>query len=283
MQRMQLSISHCYPAAKPAGHAPHRARLVVPAQDFHAQSPFLLMAEDWFAPPAGFPTHPHRGMETVTFVLEGELAHRDHLGLHGVLHAGDVQFMTAGAGVLHSELPGPQGVHTLQLWLNLPAAQKMLGARYADRRLADTPEHQLDAAQVRVYAGRVGDVAQAHGSAWPLSLFDLRLAAGQSCELPLPAAERAFVYVLDGAARIGASDTPVPAQCVAWVARSPRAHEETGRLRVCATADLRALIFSSPVIDEPVAARGPFVMNTERELDQAFADYRAGRLTQRVQ
>jgi redox-sensitive bicupin YhaK (pirin superfamily) len=279
---MHLSISHSYPAAKPEGRAPHIARLVIPPADFAGQSPFLLMAEDWFAPPGGFPTHPHRGMETVTFVLEGELAHRDHMGSHGVLHAGDVQFMTAGGGVLHSELPGPQGVHTLQLWLNLPAAKKMLGARYADLRLTDAPLYRDGGTEIRVYAGRVGGVEQTHGSAWPLALFDLRLQAGQTFDLPLPAGDRTFLYVLEGAATIGASDALIAAQTVAWVARAPQALEGADELRVSAKSALRALIFSSPVIDEPVAARGPFVMNTEDELDQAYADYRAGRLTQAV-
>ncbi len=115
----------------------HRARLVVLPDNVAEHSPFLLMAEDWFAPPAGFPTHPHRGMETVTFVLAGELLHRDHTGGEGRLVAGDAQFMTAGGGVLHSEMPGPEGVRTLQLWLNLPARLKRTPAHYRDVRRVD--------------------------------------------------------------------------------------------------------------------------------------------------
>ena len=104
--------------------------MVIPPEDVAEHSPFLLMAEDWFAPPAGFPTHPHRGIETVTFVLAGELVHADHTGGTGRLGAGDVQFMTAGGGVMHSEMPGPGGVQSLQLWLNLPARLKRVAARY---------------------------------------------------------------------------------------------------------------------------------------------------------
>ena len=126
-------------AAPQRSSATHANRFVVPADRFETRSPFLMMMEDWFAPPAGFPTHPHRGMETVTLVLEGSLEHRDHTGGHGVLNAGDVQWMTAGRCVMHSEMPGPGGVHSLQLWLNLPAAQKMSRARYADQRAVDAP------------------------------------------------------------------------------------------------------------------------------------------------
>ena len=237
---MQLSIAHTHAAAPPAGSASHRARLVVPPENFHEHSPFLLMAEDWFAPPSGFPTHPHRGMETVTLVLEGELAHRDHLGTHGVLHAGDVQFMTAGAGVLHSELPGAAGVHTLQLWLNLPAARKMIPARYADLRLADTPLYRESDLEVRVYAGELGEIHQPYGSTWPLSLFDIRLQGGRSFAVPLLAGARTFIYVLDGAATTGASDTMVPAQHVAWASRSAHAGSDADHLRLIAQPAVRS-------------------------------------------
>src|SRR3954447_14421523 len=132
-------------------------QMVIGAEGWEATSPFLFLSKDWFAPPGGFEEHPHRGMQTVTIVLEGALEHRDHTGAHGLLQAGDVQWMTAGRGVLHSEMPrGP--VHTLQLWLNLPRAQKMIPAKYRDQRLADVPIRKLDGGEVRVYAGRSGDV-----------------------------------------------------------------------------------------------------------------------------
>src|SRR6516164_10061522 len=135
---MQLSIWSIESAGPPEARGPgHRARMAISPVRIPEHSPFILMAEDWFAPPAGFPTHPHRGIETVTFVLAGELLHEDHTGGKGRLGAGDAQFMTAGGGVMHSEMPGPNGVQTLQLWLNLPARLKMTPARYADLRRAD--------------------------------------------------------------------------------------------------------------------------------------------------
>jgi redox-sensitive bicupin YhaK (pirin superfamily) len=257
-----------------AAAATHHNRLVVVPGDFAAQSPFLLMAEDWFASPSGFPTHPHRGMETVTFVLEGGLQHEDHTGARGDLGPGDVQFMTAGNGVLHSEMPAPGGVHSLQLWLNLPAAKKRTPARYVERRGAEAPVHRAPGVEARVYAGRLGGIAVPHGTTWPLTLIDLRLEAGATFDLPLPAGDRAFVYVVSGAGSIGAA--PVGRDGVAWPERS----DAPALLPFAARDAMRALVFASPPIDEPVVARGPFVMNTMAEIEEAYADYRAGRLTE---
>src|SRR5271157_5709097 len=140
---MQLTIKSVEAAGPPEARGPqHRARLVISPENVAEHSPFLLMAEDWFAPPAGFPTHPHRGIETVTFVVAGELTHQDHTGGAGRLSAGDAQFMTAGGGVMHSEMPGPGGVQTLQLWLNLPARLKRVKARYQNVLGPDAPAHR---------------------------------------------------------------------------------------------------------------------------------------------
>jgi len=141
---------------------------VIGDEGWERTSPFLFLSEDWFHAPGGFEEHPHRGMQTVTFVLEGALEHRDHTGAHGVLRAGDVQWMTAGRGVLHSEMPhGGETAHTLQLWLNLPRAMKMMPARYRDQRLADVPVRHLEGGEVRVYAGRSGSVSNPHGREYP--------------------------------------------------------------------------------------------------------------------
>src|SRR6185437_7272487 len=119
-------------------------RQVLRPGDYARQSPFLHLSEDWFAAPGGFETHPHRGMETVTLVLGGALHHRDHTGADGVLRPGDVQWMTAGRGVLHSEMPdGAETAHTLQLWVNLPASAKMIPARYVDQPLAKVARRSL--------------------------------------------------------------------------------------------------------------------------------------------
>ena len=178
--------------------------MVVAPSDFGATSPFLLLNEDWFAAPGGFETHPHRGMQTVTMVLEGAIEHRDHTGTHGVLRSGDVQWMTAGRGVLHSEMPhGRETAHTLQLWLNLPRAMKMIPARYRDQRLADTPVYRTAGSEVRVYAGRSGKVEHPHGSDYPMVLLDMLLRNGTRFEQYVSAHDRGFVYVLEGRARLG--------------------------------------------------------------------------------
>ncbi|MFZ5728293.1 MAG: pirin family protein [Pseudomonadota bacterium] len=254
----------------------HQNRLVIAPREHAPYCPFLFLAEDWFAPPAGFPTHPHRGMETVTFVLEGQMIHEDHTGAHGELEAGDIQFMTAGGGVLHSEMPGPQGVHSLQLWLNLPAAKKMSPARYSDQRAADAAPVSGEGFEVRLYAGRFGAAERPHGSLWPLALMDLRLEAGARLELPLAKGWRGFLLVLEGEAEVGAGAAVVKADQHAWA----HAREADDVLPLTARAPLRALFYAAPVIDEPVVAHGPFVMNTVDEIRQAFSDYQTGRLTQ---
>ncbi len=253
----------------------HQNRLIIAPQEHGPYSPFLFLAEDWFAPPAGFPAHPHRGMETVTFILEGQMIHEDHTGAHGELEAGDVQFMTAGGGVMHSEMPGPGGVHSLQLWLNLPAARKMSPARYSDQRAAEAARVTGEAYEARLYAGRLGEAERPHGSLWPLALMDLRLEAGAALDLPLQKGWRGFVLVLQGEARVGDAQTVVRADQHAWV----HAREADDVLALSATTPVRALFYAAPVIDEPVVAHGPFVMNTVEEIRQAFADYQSGRLT----
>jgi redox-sensitive bicupin YhaK (pirin superfamily) len=245
-------------------------QMVIGAEGWEATSPFLFLSEDWFSPPGGFEEHPHRGMQTVTIVLEGALEHRDHTGAQGILKAGDVQWMTAGRGVLHSEMPqGP--VHTLQLWLNLPAKMKMIPARYQDQRLADTPTRNIEGGEVRVYAGRSGEVEHAHGSDYPMWLLDIALRSQGTLTQEIPSAYRGFVYVLKGKARL--SGKAVAAGEVVWF-------EPGGgnALSIEAQEDFRGLLFAGEPIDEPAVAYGPFVMNTKQEIQQAFIDYQSGRL-----
>ena len=243
-------------------------QLVLGAEGYQATSPFLFLSEDWFAPPGGFEEHPHRGMQTVTFILEGKLEHRDHTGAHGILEQGDVQWMTAGRGVLHSEMPkGP--VHTLQLWLNLPAKLKMIPARYQDQRLDDAPLRKVEGGRVRVYAGRSGEVTHAHGSDWPMWLLDMQLEEGGKLAQEIPGEHRGFVYVLAGRGSLGGKQ--VGQGDVAWF--EPGGGDE---LSTAAGSGLRGLLFSAPPIDEPVVAYGPFVMNTRQEIQQAISDLQAG-------
>jgi hypothetical protein len=273
---MDRHVARIETAAPPGRSAPtHANRMVVAPDDFARHSPFLMLAEDWFAPPAGFPTHPHRGMQTVTLVLEGSLEHRDHTGAHGLLGVGDVQWMTAGKGVLHSEMPGPGGVHSLQLWLNLPADQKMSPARYADQR-ADSAHRAIgEGWELVLYAGRQGGIEQPHGSDHPMGLASVRVQPGASCALEVPAAWRAFLYVIEGSGRVGTEGAPIGAGQVAWF--DPSAEDGADdTIALTAETALHAVLFAGPPIDEPVVAYGPFVMNTQAEIRQAFADYQRG-------
>jgi hypothetical protein len=247
-------------------------QLVIGAEGWEKTSPFLFLSEDWFGRPKGFETHPHRGMQTVTIVLEGAIEHRDHTGAHGILKAGDVQWMTAGHGVLHSEMPyGDETAHTLQLWLNLPAKLKMIPARYRDQRLKDTPVRSVPGGKIVVYAGRSGEVSHPHGSDYPMSLLDIRLSAGGRLEQEISARDRGFVYVLEGEATIGGK--ALSKNQVAWF--EPGSGEE---LHIEAKEAWRGLLFAGEPIYEPAVAYGPFVMNTRQEIQQAFLDYQAGRL-----
>ena len=247
-------------------------QLVIGSEGWEQTTPFLFLSEDWFGAPKGFEEHPHRGMQTVTVVLEGALEHRDHTGAHGILRAGDVQWMTAGHGVLHSEMPhGSETVHTLQLWLNLPRSMKMIPVRYQDQRLADVPIRKLEAGEIRVYAGRSGEVSHPHGSDYPMSLLDIRLGAGSGVGQEISTRDRGFVYVLQGDASIGGKS--VSRNQVAWFEPG-----EGRELRIEAKDDFRGLLFAGEPIHEPAVAYGPFVMNTRQEIQQAFLDYQAGKL-----
>ncbi len=277
---MQLSIGSIETTGPPEARGPgHSARLVVPSAHIREHSPFLVMAEDWFAPPAGFPTHPHRGIETVTFVLDGELIHADHTGGAGRLNAGDVQFMTAGGGVMHSEMPGPGGVQTLQLWLNLPARLKRVAARYQDVRRSDAPVHVQEGVEARVYAGKLGDIVVPHASTWPMTLIDLNMDPGATFDAPVSAGQRAFAHVLGGQAALGAEKRQANAGDVVWAVPSSGGDGDDA-LSLSAVTASRVLLCASPIIDEPIAMGGPFVMNTRKEILEAFADLRAGRLIQ---
>lgn len=268
MERQISRLGHVIPRG-PSSQVQNK-QMVIGAEGYEGTSPFLFLSEDWFAPPGGFEEHPHRGMQTVTIVLEGALEHRDHTGAHGVLKAGDVQWMTAGRGVLHSEMPqGP--VHTLQLWLNLPAKLKMIPARYQDQRLVDTPVRKVPGGEVTVYAGRSGEIAFGHGSDWPMSLLDIRLEPGARLAQEVSPGDRGFAYVYEGEGGIGGK--AVRKGDVAWF--DPGEGDE---LSIEAARKLRVLLFAGEPIEEPVVAYGPFVMNTKQEIVEAFEDYQAGLL-----
>ncbi|MBX3004005.1 MAG: pirin family protein [Anaerolineales bacterium] len=243
--------------------------------------PFLLL--DHFAfndpvegPIVGFPQHPHRGIETVTYMLAGNVRHRDSIGNLGVIGPGDLQWMTSGRGILHEELPTRSAngeVNGFQLWVNLPAAQKMSAPRYQEVSSAQVPIVEQAGAKVRLMAGEfagqrgpIGDIA-----IQPLYL-DITLAPDALIEVPVSAGLAAYAYLFEGAGQVEAE----PVSALSMLVLS-----DGDGLRVQAAADgLRFLLMAGQPIAEPVVPYGPFVMNTEAEIRQVFEDIRSGNFAQ---
>jgi redox-sensitive bicupin YhaK (pirin superfamily) len=217
-----------------------------------------------------FGPHPHRGFETVTFVLEGEIEHRDNHGGRGVLQVGDAQWMTAGRGVVHTEEAGRNGAHSLQLWLNLPRALKMAEPRYQDLRGAQMPVRTIDGGQLRVFSGVSGDVQGPALNHVPVTMIEMRLDAGAKVRQELPPAYNAFVYIVEGEGRFGSERVAAKAGQVVWFT------PERGDVVIEADAPMHAMLYAGEPLREPVASRGPFVMNTMGEVMQAFADFQSG-------
>ncbi len=243
--------------------------------------PFLLLDEfrsdsagDYLA---GFPDHPHRGFETVTYMLAGRMRHRDNQGNSGLLTPGSVQWMTAGRGIVHSEMPEQEDglMWGFQLWVNLPAADKMTAPRYQDIPAEQIPEIALDGALVRVVAGSFGSAeGPVRGIASEPLYLDVHLSLGSTLEVPLEGSHNAFVYVYQGQARIGetAGETLVRGDL------GVLGNGGTSVTVSAADADARLLIVAGKPFGEPVARYGPFVMNTPQQIAQAVEDFRNGRL-----
>jgi hypothetical protein len=220
----------------------------------------------------GFPDHPHRGFETVTYMIAGRMRHRDSAGNEGLLAPGGVQWMTAGSGLIHSELPEQeQGLmEGFQLWLNLPAARKMIKPSYRDIKPEHIPEFVTpEGVQVRVIAGTSHGVQGAVSKPDTEPLFlDIHLPAHTRFIQPIATGHRAFVYTYRGQATIG--ETSVPDRCMGILSN-------TGdRLDVSATEPTRVLLIAGKPLNEPIAQYGPFVMNTDEQIHQTLRDYRAG-------
>ncbi|MFN3860783.1 MAG: pirin family protein [Roseateles sp.] len=226
---------------------------------------------------AGFPDHPHRGFETITYMLQGRIRHRDSAGNEGLVSDGGVQWMTAGRGVIHSELPEQREgrMAGFQLWLNLPAKDKMRAPWYLDVQGQDVPQFERAGVTVRVIAGASHGVAGAvqREVTEPLYL-DLHLPAGAVFEQPLPAAHNAFAFVYEGALKYD-SGCLQPSGRMAIFANTPGSD---GVRLTAGEQPTRAILVAGKPLGEPIAQYGPFVMNTEAELVQAVRDFQAGRL-----
>ena len=223
---------------------------------------------------AGFPDHPHRGFETVTYMLEGRMRHRDSAGHEGLLGPGGVQWMTAGRGVIHSEMPEQADgrMEGFQLWLNLPAAQKMRNPGYRDIPADQVPELQHPGVRVRVIAGNTPPLqgAMQRETTEPVFL-DVVLQAGAEFQPELPPGHNAFVYVYRGT--LGIAGTPVPAQRMAILSTHPDATCVALR---AGEHGARAILVAGAPLNEPIVQLGPFVMNTQAEVLRAVEDFRRG-------
>jgi hypothetical protein len=222
---------------------------------------------------AGFPDHPHRGFETVTYMLAGKMRHRDNAGHEGLLSAGGVQWMTAGRGLIHSEMPEQKDgtMEGFQLWLNLPASRKMNDPWYQDFQSDEIPEYiTANGVTVRVIAGESGGIKGlvSRNITEPLFL-DIHLPAGAEFMTPLPMSHNAFIYVYRGAVKVG--DTLVTSSRMGILSI-----EGVG-IKLDATKDARLILLAGKPLHEPVVQHGPFVMNTQAEIYQALDDYRNGR------
>jgi quercetin 2,3-dioxygenase len=241
--------------------------------------PFLMLDEfrsddaaDYIA---GFPDHPHRGFETVTYMLAGRMRHADNKGHTGRLEAGSVQWMTAGRGIVHSEMPEQENglMQGFQLWVNLPAKDKMIAPRYQEIPPADIPMVSLPGGiAVKVIAGEVGGTkGPIDGIATEPTLLDLALPAGARLSLPLPRGHNVFLYAFEGEAAVGEAATSLARGSIAVLG------EGDGVTVAAPRGAARVLLAAGRPLNEPVARYGPFVMNSEDQLRQAVVDFQLGR------
>lgn len=249
--------------------------------------PFLLLDEFSSDDPddyiAGFPEHPHRGFETVTYMIDGHMRHEDHLGNRGDLGPGGVQWMTAGRGIIHSEMPQQKNgrMRGFQLWINLPASEKMKPAGYRDIPATDVDEIQLGGdGKIRVIAGRVdidgrqaaGPINSDRSMATDPIYLDVALQADQSVRIPLPEGHTACIYVFEGDLRAGDPGQRLKTHSAGILS------DGDSVLLGASSSGARALVLAGKPLNEPVVQYGPFVMNTREQIEQAMRDYRDGRL-----
>jgi redox-sensitive bicupin YhaK (pirin superfamily) len=263
-----------------------RLKRSIATQTLDHLDPFFLFdhfgsenADDYVA---GFPMHPHRGIETITYMLDGSVSHRDSLGNSGVIGAGDVQWMTAGSGILHEEMPrvGPRRLDGFQIWVNLPRKLKMTAPRYQDVPSARIPEVvRPDGGRVRVVAGHVDGMQGAVREIFADPTYlDVALPAGRTFEQPVPWGHTAILYVYQGEVAIGGASagqgTAVPSPRLAIL-------KDGDVVRVHAASPARFLLLSAQPLHEPYVRWGPFVMNTREEVAQALQELREGTFIKR--
>jgi quercetin 2,3-dioxygenase len=274
LERVIASI----PASDGAGV---KLRRSLGASQLARHDPFLMLDEFFSDDPndylAGFPAHPHRGFETVTYMLDGHMQHKDNHGNTGDLGPGDVQWMSAARGIVHSEMPQQSEgrMRGFQLWLNLPAKEKMKPAAYRDIPSNVIPVVEDGKVAVKVIAGKFGDTTgPIHGGSTDPYYFDAHLEPGAVFEAAVPSGHNAFVYVYEGEALVGEERKPLAHRSAGLLSSG----EDSIRLEAGA-GGARVLILAGKPLREPVVQYGPFVMNSREEIEQAIADYQSGALS----
>jgi redox-sensitive bicupin YhaK (pirin superfamily) len=246
--------------------------------DVYDFDPFLMLDSFDSTNPsdytAGFPWHPHRGIETITYLISGRIEHMDSLGNKGVIASGESQWMTAGSGILHQEMPqAADRMLGFQLWLNLPRKEKMAEPAYLSITPKDIPVVTSGKSTIRVLSGRYGDASGVLPRHIPASIFDVSLPRGESLTLPTKPEENVFVFLIEGDAIVNA--TLIPEKTAVLFGGG-----DSVSFSAAPERDLRIIFFSGKALHEPIAWGGPIVMNTREELDQAFDELRRGTFIQ---
>lgn len=250
--------------------------LVLNPQRWKELDPFILMAEDWFKR-GTFSDHPHRGFQTITYVIDGRLEHIDNHGGHSILEAGDIQYMNAGSGARHAEEAVDNDIaHTLQLWLNLPKNLKTTTTSYQNVYSETAPIVNFEGGSLKVYSGETAGMKGPLEPLVPFTLSEISLTEGADFSYELPEGHNAFVYVLSGDLMAGTGETNLKKSSVATLTFNDGG-DGSSELLLKANKRSKVLVYSGKPIKEEVVAYGPFVMNSMEEIRQAYRDYQEGK------
>lgn len=256
------------PEFGPGESTVRRLKILISPGFWRSTDPFILMGEDIYKKGA-FENHPHRGLETITYVVKGKLSHYDNLGNRGEITEGEALWMTSGRGIVHNEIPvDDKAVHIFQLWLNLPKKDKFVEANYQELKKENVPKRTLPGAEVFVFSGFSGDVTSPTRNYVQMTMIEVRLEPFATFEQELPEDTNGFVLILEGEGTVGT--TSVERGNFAWLE-----HEQEKSMVKFQTGQtgVRLLLYGAKPLREPMVAQGPFVMNSSEEIQQAFVDY----------
>ncbi|XP_043710494.1 pirin-like protein [Telopea speciosissima] len=257
---------------QPHGDGAFVRRSIGSKMELKSLDPFLMLDEFFVSAPAGFPNHPHRGFETVTYMLEGTFTHQDFAGHKGTIRAGDLQWMTAGRGMVHSEMPAEEGTQRgLQLWINLSSKDKMIKPKYQELRKEDIKTAEKDGVEVRIIAGEAMGIRSPVFTQTPAMYLDFTLKPGAKWHQSIPESWNSFVYVIEGEGVFGTWNSS-PTQAHHVLVLGPG--DGLSAWNKSSSDLLRFALIGGQPLNEPIVQYGPFVMNTQAEIDQAFEDYR---------